>query len=85
MKTNLEKDGRSRNLLSSLTEYCNTQKENLVRFRDRKRTDLHLVVGVVLLRPFPIHDEGVEGDCGRVVERQGDGAIVVPDGKLVGL
>ena len=45
-------------------------------------TDLHLLLGVVLLRPLSLHDEGVKRDCGRVVERQGDGIIVVPDGTL---
>ena len=40
--------------------------------------NLHLLLAVLLLRPLPLDDEGVEGDRRRVVERQRDGAILVP-------
>ena len=45
--------------------------------------NLHLLLAVLLLRPLPLDDEGVEGDRRRVVERQRDGIVLVPGGKIV--
>ena len=45
--------------------------------------NLHLLLAVLLLGPVPLDDEGIEGDRRRVVERQRDGVIFVPGGKIV--